>query len=165
MKDAADRHVERWSNWEAIPFDPEVEAIVTRLGYLVRHMRETKTEAIAVVGLQAHEYDTLHELMIRDTPGRTTPSELAKDLAISPAGMTGRLDALEKAGYLRRVREGDDRRRVTVEATKEGFRRWQQAMHLRGAAEEKMMAVLGPADRRALNRLLKKVCLDVENPS
>lgn len=162
MKDDADRHIERWGSWDAIPFDVDVEAAVTRLGHLVRYLRDTKKSAIGVVGLDASEYDTLHSLMIRDTPGRATPSSLARDLGISPAGMTGRLDALEAAGYLRRVRVDDDRRRVDVEVTDEGFARWQRAMHLRGAAEDEMMSALSPAELADLNRLLKKVCLDVE---
>ncbi|HEY3002151.1 MAG TPA: MarR family winged helix-turn-helix transcriptional regulator [Kribbellaceae bacterium] len=164
MKDSADRHVERWRNWEAIPFDEEVEAAVVRMDLLVKHLRRTKTDAIAEVGLQAHEYDTLHVLMIRDTPGHATPSELARDLMVSPAGITGRLDSLEKSGYLRRIRVDDDRRRVDVEITDLGFSRWQQAMHLRGHAEEQLLTVLSPTDRKSLNRLLKKMLLHIEHP-
>ncbi len=50
--------------------------------------------------------------MIRDTPGHASPSALAHDLGISNAGMTGRLDALEKAGWIQRRADADDRRRV-----------------------------------------------------
>src|SRR6266508_1370933 len=153
MKDSADLHVERWRKWEAIPFDEEVEAAVTRLGALAKHLRRTKTEAIAEVGLQAHEYDTLHALMIRDTPGHATPSELARDLMVSPAGITGR------------VRGDDDRRRVGLEITDKGFTRWQKAMHLRGDAEEEMLSTLTPTERHTLNRLLKKMLLHVEFPA
>ncbi len=102
--------------------------------------------------------------MIRDTPGHATPSELARDLMVSPAGITGRLDALEKSGYLRRVRGDDDRRRVGLEITDKGFTRWQKAMHLRGDAEEEMLSTLTPTERHTLNRLLKKMLLHVEHP-
>jgi DNA-binding MarR family transcriptional regulator len=83
---------------------------------------------------------------------------------VSPAGITGRLDSLEKSGYLRRIRVDDDRRRVDVEITDLGFSRWQQAMHLRGHAEEQLLTVLSPTDRKSLNRLLKKMLLHIEHP-
>ena len=165
MKDHADRHVERWHGWDAIPFDDDVEAATTRIGLLMKHLRNTKTTAVAEVGLVGAEYDTLHELMIRDTPGHASPTDLAHDLGLSPAGMTGRLDALEAKGYLRRVRDDDDRRRVDVEVTTSGFSLWQKAMHMRGATEDSIFAALTAPELKTLNRLLKKLTLAAGDPS
>ena len=60
--------------------------------------------------------------MVRDTPGLASPSALAADLGISNAGMTGRLDTLEKAGWVQRSADADDRRRVSIEITRSGAR-------------------------------------------
>jgi DNA-binding MarR family transcriptional regulator len=43
--------------------------------------------------------------------------KLAEEAGLSPAAMTTLIDRLEKKGYLRRVRDGVDRRRVLIELT------------------------------------------------
>lgn len=49
--------------------------------------------------------------------GRLTAGELASAAGLSPGAVTTALDRLERAGYARRVRDPDDRRRVLVEPT------------------------------------------------
>ncbi|MEX0426698.1 MarR family winged helix-turn-helix transcriptional regulator [Nocardioides sp. DS6] len=161
--DWADRHVARWhDHWIDLAFDAEVEAIVVRMARLMRHLKDTTREALDQVGLQDFEYQTLHQLMVRETPGHATPSQLADDLGLSGAGMTGRLDGLERAGWIRRSPAAEDRRRVDIEVTKAGMEIWKQAMKLRCKAEEELIAVLEPTERQELAVLLKKLTLGVE---
>ena len=161
--DWADRHVARWrDHWIDVDFEDDVEAIVVRIGRLVKHFRATTRAALAEVGLQDFEYDTLHHLMIRDTPGHASPSALAADLGISGAGMTGRLDSLEKAGWVQRRADADDRRRVGVEVTRAGTEVWRRAMDLRGRAEHRVVHALNQGERATLARLLKKMTLTLE---
>ncbi len=161
--DWTDRHVARWrSHWVDIHFDDEVEALVTRIGRLQRFLKSTVQTAVAEVGIQDFEYETLHSLMIWDTPGTASAPDLAEDLGVSGAGMTGRLDGLEKAGWVQRTHSPDDRRRVVVEITREGADIWRRAMALRGAQEEELASVLNDRERVQLNRLLKKLTLWTE---
>lgn len=161
--DFADRHVERWrDHWIDIAFDDEVERLGVRIMQLQRYFTETSKRALAVVDLSEAEYETLHQLMIRDTPGRASPSDLARDLGISNAGMTGRLDLLEKRGWVKRIAGVDDRRRVDVEATRAGSAIWRDAMAQRGAAETELAAQLAPSEIVTLNALLKKLTLHAE---
>ena len=162
-EDWADRHVARWrDHWIDVDFEDDVEAIVARIVRLMKHFRTTTQEALETVGLQDFEYETLHQLMIRDTPGHASPSALAADLGISGAGMTGRLDSLEKAGWIQRRAHADDRRRVEIEVTRSGVKIWRRAMDLRGRAEDDVVHVLSPAERATLAQLLKKLTLAVE---
>jgi DNA-binding MarR family transcriptional regulator len=162
-EDWADRHVARWrDHWIDIEFEDDVEAIVVRIGRLTRHFRAVKQEAVTGAGLQDFEYDTLHMLMIRDTPGHASPSALAADLEISNAGMTGRLDALERAGWIQRRSAADDRQRVDVEITRKGAEVWRRAMGLRGEGEDEVVHVLSPEERTTLAALLKKMTLSLE---
>ena len=162
-EDWADRHVARWrDHWIDVHFEDDVEAIVVRIGRLTKHFRAVKQEAVQGAGLQDFEYDTLHVLMIRDTPGQASPSALAADLEISNAGMTGRLDALEKAGWIQRRASADDRRRVDVEITRRGAEVWRRAMELRGEGEDEVVHVLTAKERATLAALLKKMTLSVE---
>lgn len=162
-EDWTDRHVARWQDhWLDLKFEAEIEGVFTRIGRLARYLRLAKQAAIAQVGLAESEYDTLHVLMIRDTPGSATPSELAASADVSGAGMTARLDGLEKAGWVRRIPDVDDRRRIIVEVTKPGLTIWRQAMELRGAAEEELATALSSRELASLNRLLKKLTVRSE---
>ncbi len=49
--------------------------------------------------------------------GRMSAGELAKAGHLSPGAVTAALDRLERVGYVRRVRDEGDRRRVLVEIT------------------------------------------------
>ncbi len=163
-KDHADLHVERWrDHWIDITFDDEVEAMTVRIGTLDRFFTRAKQAALTDVGLQDFEYDTLHRLMIRDTPGRASPGDLARDLEVSGAGITGRLDGLERRGFLKRTPAADDRRRVDIEVTKEGAAIWRRAMALRGSAEDDLATALTRKELATLNRLMKKLTLHVES--
>jgi len=162
-EDAADLHVERWrDHWIDISFDDEVEALTVRLAALNRYLRETKQRALVETGLQDFEYDTLHTLMIRDTPGNASPGDLALDLGVSNAGMTGRLDGLEKRGWIKRTPGAKDRRRVDIEITRGGAAIWRRAMAARGTAEDELGSALTRRELVTLNRLLKKLVLQVE---
>jgi len=55
-------------------------------------------------------------LDILDLSGQQTAGELAVQMGMSTGAVTAMLDRLEKAGYLRRVRDPADRRRVLVES-------------------------------------------------
>jgi DNA-binding MarR family transcriptional regulator len=50
--------------------------------------------------------------------GRVTAGDLAVAAGLSPGAATTAIDRLERAGYARRARDPDDRRRVMVEPTK-----------------------------------------------
>jgi DNA-binding MarR family transcriptional regulator len=49
--------------------------------------------------------------------GRVSAGELAHAAGLSPGAATTAIDRLERAGYARRVRDPEDRRRVIVEPT------------------------------------------------
>ncbi|MET8865342.1 MarR family transcriptional regulator [Nonomuraea sp. NPDC004580] len=158
MEDSVDRHLARWRG--KAPFDERVEAIVTRLQFLVKHIVHTKEAALSEVGMQDFEFETLHRLVARG--GVATPSELAADLLLSPAGMTGRLDTLERSALVRRVRSTEDRRRVDVELTSKGHDLWMEAMTIRAEVEASMIKALSPEDQAHLDGLLKKLLHNAE---
>nr|WP_229851335.1 MarR family transcriptional regulator [Streptomyces roseolus] len=102
----------------------------------------------------------MHKLAGRG--GSAAPSELAQDLDLAPASVTGRLDALERRGLVRRTPSTTDRRRVVVELTEEGRTVWVGAMGVLGHEEERLLGVLDPAERATLNDLLRRVMLAAE---
>lgn len=66
--------------------------------------------------LGIHRTDT-RLLDVLQMAGRMSAGELAKAGHLSPGAVTAALDRLERVGYVRRVRDESDRRRVLVEIT------------------------------------------------
>jgi DNA-binding MarR family transcriptional regulator len=162
-RDSVDAHVIHWTR--VIPdLDPDIEGAVTRMQKLVHYLRLDRDRALAEHGLQGHEFDTLFVLAGRDRPFRAGPTELAKDLRMSPAAMTGRLDGLEARGWVRRLPSETDRRKVVVELTEEGLAVWQEAMDNMGHTEDVLLGVLSAGERRQLSDLLRRVLLAAEKP-
>lgn len=163
-EDFADQHVARWrDHWVDVTFDDAIEAATVRVQRITHYLGSCMQASAAGAGLQDFEYRTLHALMIRETPGRASPMELARDLEVSPAGITGRLDTLEESGYIKRTPSLSDRRRVDIEATKAGTAIWRQVMDLRGRAEEELFNELDKDELATLNQLLKKLTTKIES--
>jgi DNA-binding MarR family transcriptional regulator len=65
-------------------------------------------------------------LDLLDQHGRLSAGEIAAGAKLTSGAVTGVLDRLEKAGFVRRVADEQDRRRVLVEPTEELLRAAQQ---------------------------------------
>lgn len=91
---------------------------------------ELIAQTTAEVRAQQIAYDRFHDavasylginrtdlrcLDILDLAGRQTAGELAAAMGLSTGAVTAMLDRLEKTGYVRRLRDPGDRRRVLVE--------------------------------------------------
>jgi len=79
-------------------------------------------------------------LDILDLAGRQTAGELATRMGMSTGAVTAMLDRLEKTGYVRRLRDPGDRRRVLVEPTELAGERGQEIYGPFGEQVEPMFA-------------------------
>ncbi|WP_406862675.1 MarR family transcriptional regulator [Streptomyces sp. HUAS MG47] len=159
-RDWTDDHVARWQ--PVLPgLDPVVEGAVTRMKKLSVHLRRVREQSLVDFDLERHEFDTLHKLAGRG--GRAAPSDLAQDLDLAPASVTGRLDALEKRGFVRRTQSTTDRRRVVVELTDSGRETWLGAMDVLGHEEERLLGVLDANELTRLNDMLRRIMLEAED--
>ena len=108
----------------------------------IRLSREGREALINEIGLEVRTYQNAQDafdeaaterLGINRSDGRAldiierhrqmTAGELAKESGFSTGAITTLLDRLETSGYVRRVRDDADRRRVLVELTDEARRR------------------------------------------
>jgi DNA-binding MarR family transcriptional regulator len=71
----------------------------------------------AVAGYLKINRTDLRCLDLLDQRGRQTAGELSEATGLSTGAVTAMLDRLERVGYVRRVRDTGDRRRVLVEPT------------------------------------------------
>jgi DNA-binding MarR family transcriptional regulator len=91
-----------------------IEAIgrETRLGQNATHaIDELFSEYVGINGTDVRCMDLLH------LHGPMTAGELAERTGLTTGAITAVLDRMERAGYLRRVRDVADRRKVNVELT------------------------------------------------
>ncbi|WP_222720379.1 MarR family winged helix-turn-helix transcriptional regulator [Actinomadura sp. HBU206391] len=163
--DSIDRHIAHWA--EELPdLDPQIEGIVTRMQKLVSHLRRNRENGLAAHGLKEWEYAILHYVRATGPPYQAAPSLLAEWLGTHPATLTSRLDRMEQAGYVTRVHDPADRRRLLVALTDSGHALWQAAIGEQDRAEQELLGVLGRQDRAVLDELLRRVAnaLEAEGP-
>ncbi|WP_328996250.1 MarR family transcriptional regulator [Kribbella sp. NBC_01245] len=158
MKDFVDAHIELWRD-EQEGIDARVEGIAVRMQVLVRHLDRQREAALSAHNLPHWGFKTLHMLRRGGAPYRATPGELAKHLSLSPATLTSRLDAMERAGYLRRDHDRDDRRRVLVTLTREGHKIWERTIEDQQKVEQDLIRHLPAKDQDLLNNLLRRLVL------
>ena len=159
-----DAHIDLWSN-ELPELDRRVEGIAVRLQVLTKYLDRHRDAVLAEYGLQWWEFKTLHMLRRGGTPYRATPGELAKQLGMSAAALTNRLDALEKRGYVERTHDRDDRRKVVASLTPAGRKVWEQGIDEIQRVEENLIHELSASDRIRLEALLRRLVQATERES
>jgi DNA-binding MarR family transcriptional regulator len=107
-----------WETPWAEPFaasDPEraelaaaFAAAIRRTGSLMQLMSQAAADRI---GINSTDLNCLNILSFR---GQMTAGELARETGLTTASITGVIDRLEEAGFVRRERDPQDRRRVVV---------------------------------------------------
>ena len=94
------------------------QQLVDRISLEVRRSQsrtDAYDEAVAnALGLNRTDFRCLD---ILSTEGTITAGRLAELMGVTSGAMTSVLDRLESAGFARRIRDTDDRRRVHVELT------------------------------------------------
>jgi len=161
VKDSVDAHVDLWAG-ELPELDRRVEGISVRLQVLARYLDRHRDAVLAEYGLQWWEFKTLHMLRRGGTPYRATPGELAKQLGMSAAALTNRLDALERRGYVERTHDRDDRRKVVATLTPAGRKVWEQGIGEIQRVEQELIRELPSSDLIRLEALLRRLVLATE---
>ena len=122
-----------------------------------RVLRDHMNPLFAEAGLQPGEFDVLATLRRSGAPYRLSPTQLYEALMISSGGMTNRLDRLERAGFVARHPDPNDRRGKLIALTETGLRVIDETIGRHVANEQRLLAVLTPAEQDKLNALLKKL--------
>jgi DNA-binding MarR family transcriptional regulator len=89
----------------------ETLGLLRRNQVLTQMLDEAAAEYLGINLTDARAIDVI------DQHGRITAGELARELRLSTGAITTLVDRLERAGYARRVRDEEDRRRVLIEVT------------------------------------------------
>lgn len=154
MTDVIDDFIAQWRRERP---DLELSAMGTigRLGRFVALAGRRIDATLEQHDLRVPEFDVLASLRRLGDPYTATPSVLTRTLMLSPAGMTARLDRLERAGYIERRADPDDRRSSLVVLTQAGFDRIDAAVADHVATEEQLLEALTDRQRKALDDALR----------
>src|SRR2546426_12520575 len=94
--------------------------VTARLSRMALPTARSQEEAFGRYGLNRGEVGVLAALRFAGPKQQLSPTSLFKGLMLSSAGITSRLDRLERRGYVKRSRHPSDRRGVLVELTESG---------------------------------------------
>jgi len=154
--DEVDRIVAEW-NRERPELDVSPTETLQRITRLALLQSASFERLFARHGLTWGEFLVLAALRRSGPPYRMNPTALFSALILSSGAMTNRLDRLEAMGLIRRLPDPNDRRGRLVELTAKGRRLVDAALVDHLANEERLLAALGPSERRRLAELLRKL--------
>jgi DNA-binding MarR family transcriptional regulator len=143
--------------------DLTVEGIVDRIGGINYRIKRMHNETLEELGLTMSDWHVLTALRWSGAPYRRKAGWLARRADLTSGAMTSRLDALEREGLVRRLRDPDDRRSVLVELTSKGLERHEQAMAIQGPKEALLAKALTEREKEQLNSLLRRVMVTLED--
>ncbi|MFE3177836.1 MarR family winged helix-turn-helix transcriptional regulator [Amycolatopsis sp. NPDC059090] len=109
---------------------------------------------LASYGLTPGSFDILCNLRRGGRPYRKTPSELAASALVTSGALTGRLDALERDGLIRRRDHPADRRVSYAELTAAGRKLIDRVLEGHLDREEALLSTLSETDRKDVERAL-----------
>jgi DNA-binding MarR family transcriptional regulator len=162
-RDFTDHLLDRWA--ALVPDMPVAELqVTTRLARIGQHLARREEEVFERFGLNRGEVGVLSSLRIAGPPHRLSPTRLGRGLMLSSAGVTSRLDRLERRGLLTRTADHDDRRGVIVELTPHGLELVDAAVRANIGSEQQVIGRLAPDEAGTLEALLRKLLAGLELP-
>lgn len=95
--------------------------------------------------------------ILRISESEMTPGELSDKLALSTARVANTLNSLEKRGYIERIHDLKDRRRVFVKITEAGRLAADKEEQEAAREMDMLLNALGEEDAREYVRIMRKV--------
>lgn len=155
-RDAVDAIAEQWAL--ARPgLDVSPMEVIGRVSRLSRLFERALKDYFAQHDLESWEFDVLATLRRSGEEGELTAGALLKHALVTSGAMTNRIDRLEAKGLVERRADPGDRRTVRIRLTETGRATVDTVLEGHLANEERLLAALGPADRRQLVALLRKL--------
>jgi len=134
-----------------------------RLTRVALHINTEAEVLFSRFGMTHGSFQVLASLFRAGPPYRRSPSRVARGLMLSGAGLTGRMDQLERGGLLRRNRDLGDRRAVVVELTPAGRRLVRTSFPEFMASHRRLLdRALAPDQQAAMSPLLRTVLKQFE---
>lgn len=161
IPDHEDRAAEDWQR-ERPDLDPAPLQVVGRILRLSQLLKRDLGRALEGYDLSVPGFSVLAALRRSGHPYALTPTSLSKIVLLTSGAMTNRIDRLERAGLVERVRSTVDRRSVLVQLTPAGLRRIDRALPAWFEGAESAVCLLGTREEQQIGRLLRKLSSSLE---
>jgi DNA-binding MarR family transcriptional regulator len=125
--------------------DESVQRVITAVHGLARKLNQWYARQLADLDLSAGEWAVLSQLARSDENEALTPTQLAEATSVAPSSMTHRLDRMAQRDLIARKADPDNRTRVLITLTDEGWATFKAAVRESDMVESD---VLGPLSRR-----------------
>ncbi len=153
--DHVDRILAEWRR-ERPDLNVEPLGVLGRLFRAAALADAALAEQLGAHNLHSGWFDLLAALRRAGAPFELNPTELMRATLLSSGGMTKRLDRLVEAGLVERRPDPSDRRGTLVRLTRRGKSTVDKAVVAHVANEERLLRALTPAERHALDGVLRK---------
>jgi DNA-binding MarR family transcriptional regulator len=167
MRDAGEDHIDRiLEQWrrERPDLDTTALGLLGRLFRTAQVADATLADGLAGHDLQSGWFDLLAALRRAGAPYELNPTELMRATMLSSGGMTKRLDRLTEAGLVERRPDPADRRGTLVRLTRRGKTAIDKALVTHLANEQRLLRSFTANERRSLDKLLRALLADLEQP-
>lgn len=143
-------------------FDVRAATITGRIRRTNFHLNRHAEEVFNGFNTTGASFDVLAALYAVGPPYQMTPTELYRGHMMSSAGVTARLDVVERAGLAVRSRDPRDRRGVIVTLTKAGQKLVRDAAQALYRRQSFVLKVYTERERKQLLNLLKRLLSSLE---
>lgn len=159
---AKEQYQEAVATYVAAGGDESVQRVITAVNSMSRKLEQWYTRQLVDLDLSHGEWSVVAQLATADgTP--MTPSRLADASNVAASSMTHRLDKMTERGLVRRSPDPDNRTRVLVELTDQGWELFGAAVREANVVESDVLAGLTRTERGQLAALLEVVISSLDD--
>src|SRR5467141_3759061 len=142
--------------------DVGAAAVTGRIRRTNFNLNRNAEEVLSGFNTTGASFDVLAALYAAGPPYQLTPTQLYRGHMMSSAGVTARLDVVERAGLATRSRDPRDRRGVIVTLTKAGQKLVKDAAQALYRRQAFVLKVYTERERRQVLKLLKRLVNSLE---
>jgi len=143
--------------------DESVQRVISAVHGLARRLNQWYDRQLADLDISAGEWAVMSTL-VRDPGGKgCTPSQLADAANVAPSSMTHRLDRMVARGLVTRATDPENRVRVRVMLSEDGWELFRSAIRESDMLESDVLASLTAEQRSRLADLLEVAITGLDN--
>jgi len=135
--------------------DESVQRVITAVHGLARKLNQWYARQLVDLDLSAGEWAVLSILARSNEDEALTPSQLAEATSVAPSSMTHRLDRMAQRDLIARAADPDNRTRVLITLTDEGWATFKAAVRESDMVESDVLGPLSRGQREDLASLLE----------
>ncbi|MEP7035601.1 MAG: MarR family transcriptional regulator [Actinomycetota bacterium] len=145
--------------------DELVQRVITAVHGLARGLNQWYSRQLADLDLSPGEWAVLSQLARSDENEAVTPSQLAEATSVAPSSMTHRLDRMAQRDLIARAADPENRTRVLISLTDEGWATFKAAVRESDMVESDVLGPLSQPQREDLASLLEVLIAGLDENS